>query len=165
VHKADCERLIAAYQQRPNKKQVFAAMFKPAHRPALHQGQADDRWWRGLGEIRRINWIITDWFRSEGLLRLPAAGGATWKGGEGRRGADQPVPAQPRTCCSGLFGHAQVRARLLPVRPSGHNIETEDAVTAYLEYANGATGVFITTHRRGSRHQTAWRSPPSADGW
>jgi predicted dehydrogenase len=26
-----------------------------------------------------------------------------------------------------------------------HSIETEDAVTAYLEYPNGATGVFITT--------------------
>jgi predicted dehydrogenase len=26
-----------------------------------------------------------------------------------------------------------------------HNIEVEDDVTAYLEYANGATGVFVTT--------------------
>ncbi|HEY0947535.1 MAG TPA: Gfo/Idh/MocA family oxidoreductase, partial [Opitutaceae bacterium] len=77
VHKADAERLLAAYQGR-DKKQVFAAMFN----------QRTDRYYqkirelvRGgeLGEIRRINWTITDWFRTDAYY---ASGSwrATWAG-------------------------------------------------------------------------------------
>ena len=39
VHKADCEKLIAAYDARPNKEQKFAAMFnnrQRSPRPALN---------------------------------------------------------------------------------------------------------------------------------
>ncbi|MEX1119630.1 MAG: Gfo/Idh/MocA family oxidoreductase, partial [Terrimicrobiaceae bacterium] len=75
VHKADCERLIAAHTSR---KQVFAAMFNQRTDPyyqkvrqLVHGGD--------LGKIRRINWIITDWFRTETYY---ASGGwrATWAG-------------------------------------------------------------------------------------
>ena len=34
-----------------------------------------------------------------------------------------------------------------------HDIEVEDDVTAYVEYENGATGVFVTTTGDASRHQ------------
>jgi predicted dehydrogenase len=94
-----------------------------------------------LGEIRRVNWIITDWFRTEAYY---ASGGwrATWKGEGGGVLANQ-CPHN-LDLMQWLFG--------LPTKVRGfcqfgkwHEIETEDAVTAYLEYANGATGVFITT--------------------
>ena len=75
-HKADAERLIACAAARP--KQVFAGMFQMRVEPRylklrqLIQGGE-------LGELVRMNWIITDWFRTEAYY---ASGGwrATWKG-------------------------------------------------------------------------------------
>jgi predicted dehydrogenase len=138
VHKADCERLIAAHVGR--EKQVFAAMFNQRTDPfyqrirSLIQGGE-------LGEIRRINWIITNWFRTEAYY---ASGGwrATWAGEGGGVLLNQcphnldlwqwlvGMPKSVRAFCR--FGRY-------------HDIEVEDDVTAYLEYPNGASGVFITT--------------------
>ena len=140
VHKADCERLIAAYDKRPKQSQLFAAMFNQRTDPhyiklrKMIQGGE-------LGEIRRINWIITDWFRTEAYY---ASGGwrATWSGEGGGVLANQ-CPHN-LDLLQWLFG--------LPTKVRGfcqfgkwHDIETEDAVTAYLEYANGATGVFVAS--------------------
>jgi len=140
VHKADCERLIAAYDKRPKQGQLFAAMFNQRTDPhyiklrKMIQGGE-------LGEIRRVNWIITDWFRTEAYY---ASGGwrATWSGEGGGVLANQ-CPHN-LDLMQWLFG--------LPTKVRGfcqfgkwHDIETEDAVTSYLEYANGATGVFITS--------------------
>jgi predicted dehydrogenase len=140
VHKADCERLIAAYEKRPKKEQVFACMFNQRTDPhyiklrqLIQSGE--------LGEIRRVNWIITDWFRTEAYY---ASGGwrATWKGEGGGVLANQ-CPHN-LDLMQWLFG-LPVKVRAHAHFGKWHNIETEDAVTAYLEYANGATGVFITT--------------------
>jgi predicted dehydrogenase len=94
-----------------------------------------------LGAIARVSWIITDWYRTEAYY---SSGGwrATWKGEGGGVLLNQclhnldvmqwlcGMPASVRGFCQlGRF----------------HNIEVEDNVTAYLEYPNGATGVFITS--------------------
>lgn len=139
VHRADCERLIAAYKGR-EKKQVFAAMFN----------QRTDRYYqkirelvRGgeLGEIRRVNWIITNWFRTHAYY---ASGGwrATW-GGEGGGVLLNQCPHN-LDLFQWMFG--------MPVTLSAdcafgkyHDIEVEDDVTATMKFANGATGVFITS--------------------
>lgn len=140
VHKADCERLIAAYNKRPKKSQIFACMFNQRSDPKyiklrelIQSGE--------LGEIRRINWIITDWFRSEAYY---ASGGwrATWKGEGGGVLANQ-CPHN-LDLMQWLFGMPK-KVRAHAHFGKWHKIETEDAVTAYLEYPNGATGVFITT--------------------
>jgi hypothetical protein len=61
VHKADCERLIAAHR---GGRQVFAAMFNQRTDP--YYRKIRELVWNGeLGEIRRVNWIITNWFRSQ----------------------------------------------------------------------------------------------------
>jgi predicted dehydrogenase len=137
VHKADCERLIAAHK---NPEQVFAAMFN----------QRTDRFYQKirtlvqsgeLGEIRRINWIITNWFRTEAYY---ASGGwrATWAGEGGGVLLNQcphnldlyqwifGMPSRVRAWCR--FGRY-------------HDIEVEDDVTAYLEYPDGKSAVFITS--------------------
>ena len=95
-----------------------------------------------LGEITRLNWIITNWYRTQ---RYYDTGGwrATWKGEGGGVLYNQAphnidlfqwipdmMPNKVHAFC--LFG-------------KWHNIEVEDDVTAYFEYPNGATGVFITT--------------------
>ncbi len=137
VHKADCERLIAAHR---NKDVVFAAMFNQRTDPRyiklrelISSGQ--------LGKINRINWIITDWFRSATYY---ASGGwrATWSG-EGGGVLLNQCPHQ-LDLLQWLFGMpAKVRSFCQIGR--FHNIEVEDDVTTYLEYESGATGVFITT--------------------
>ena len=137
VHKADCERLIAAHT---NKDQVFAAMFNqrtdPKYRKVRQLIQSGE-----LGELIRVNWIVTDWFRAQSYYD---SGGwrATWAGEGGGVLLNQcphqldllqwmcGMPSKIRSFCG--FG-------------TRHDIEVEDQVTTYLEYPNGATGVFITT--------------------
>lgn len=94
-----------------------------------------------LGEIRRVNWIITDWYRPQSYYN---SGGwrATWAGEGGGVLLNQDphqldiwqwicgMPTRIRAFCH--FGKM-------------HDIEVEDDVTAYAEYANGATGVFVTS--------------------
>jgi predicted dehydrogenase len=137
VHKADCERLIAAYQ---GDGQVFGAMFNQRTDPRyqkLRQMITDGE----LGQINRINWIITDWFRSEAYY---ASGGwrATWEG-EGGGVLLNQCPHQ-LDLWQWLFGMPD-KVRAFCSIGKFHEIEVEDDVTAYMEYADGATGVFITT--------------------
>ena len=93
-----------------------------------------------LGEIQRTNYIITDWFRAQSYYD---SGGwrATWAGEGGGVLANQcphnldlwqwvcGMPSRMRAFC--YFG-------------KHHDIEVEDDVTAFVEYPNGATGVFVT---------------------
>lgn len=137
VHKADAERLIAAHT---NKAQVFAAMFMQRtdpHYKRIKRLISDGE----LGEIRRTNWIITDWFRPEAYY---ASGGwrATWKG----EGGGVLLNQCPHNLdlFRWLCGMPQ-RVRAFAGLGKNHNIEVEDEVTAYLEYPNGATGVFVAS--------------------
>lgn len=137
VHKADCQRLIAAHT---DPKVVFSAMFNQRSDPhfikvrdIIKSGQ--------LGELTRINWIITNWFRTQAYYD---GGGwrATWKG-EGGGVLLNQCPHQ-LDLLQWMFGMpSSVRAYCDIGR--FHNIEVEDNVTAYLRYPNGATGVFVTT--------------------
>jgi predicted dehydrogenase len=137
VHKADCERLIAAHQ---NSQQVFAAMFNQRTDPYYLKVQDLIRS-GALGRIRRINWIITNWFRTEAYYRL-GSWRATWAG----EGGGVLLNQCPHNLdlFQWFFG--------MPKRVHGfcgigryHDIEVEDDVTAYFEYADGATAVFITS--------------------
>ena len=138
VHKADAERLIAAHKRNP--KLVFAAMFNQRTDP--HYIKLRELIQSGeLGEIIRVNWIITDWFRTQYYYDC---GGwrATW-GGEGGGVLLNQCPHN-LDLMQWIFGMpCQVRAFCDLGR--FHHIEVEDSVTAYLKYPNGATGVFVTT--------------------
>jgi predicted dehydrogenase len=138
AHKADAERLIAAHQARPEL--IFAGMFQLRAEPRylkirdlIQSGE--------LGQVTRMSWIMTDWFRTEAYY---ASGGwrATWKGEGGGVLLNQclhnldvlqwllGMPAKLRGFCQlGRF----------------HEIEVEDNVTAYLEFSNGATGTFVSS--------------------
>ena len=137
VHKADCERLIAAQR---NPKLVFAVMFQqrtdPAYRKVRELIQGGE-----LGRIRRVNWIITNWFRPEAYYKL-SSWRATWAG----EGGGVLLNQCPHNLdlFQWFFG--------MPKRVRGfcglgryHDIEAEDDVTAYCEFADGATVVFITS--------------------
>jgi predicted dehydrogenase len=130
AHKADAERLIAVRQEHP--RQVFAAMFqmRTEQRYAkIKRLIADGQ----LGQLVRLTWIVTDWFRTEAYY---ASGGwrATWKG-EGGGVLDM---------LQWLLG-MPARVRSFVQLGRFHNIEVDDNVTAYMEFPGGATGVFIST--------------------
>jgi predicted dehydrogenase len=138
AHKADAERLIAAHRARPEC--VFAGMFQLRAEPRylkiqrlIQSGE--------FGQIIRLSWIMTDWFRTEAYY---ASGGwrATWKGEGGGVLLNQCL--HNLDVLQWLVG--------MPTRVRGfcqlgrfHNIEVEDNVTAYLEFPGGATGTFVSS--------------------
>jgi predicted dehydrogenase len=137
VHKLDAERLIAAHT---NPKQVFAAMFNQRTDPyyiAIREMVRDGT----LGQIRRINWVITNWFRTAAYY---ASGSwrATWQG----EGGGILLNQCPHNLdlFSWMFGQPQ-RVRAFCGFGRYHEIEVEDDVTAYLEYADGTNAAFITS--------------------
>ncbi|MDZ4198583.1 MAG: Gfo/Idh/MocA family oxidoreductase [Kiritimatiellia bacterium] len=137
VHKADAERLIAAHR---NRKQVFSAMFQ--QRTSSHFRKVKDLIDRGeLGELLRVTWVITDWFRSDYYYQT-GDWRATWAG-EGGGVLLNQCPHQLDLLQ--WFCGMPKRVTAFCSLGKRHAIEVEDEVTAYLEYPNGATGVFITT--------------------
>lgn len=94
-----------------------------------------------LGQLRRVNWIITDWYRNQSYY--DAAGWkATWDG-EGGGVLLNQCPHQ-LDLLQWLCG-MPVKVRAFCHEGKWHDIEVEDDVTAYMEFENGATGVFVTT--------------------
>ena len=138
AHKADAERLIAAAAARPD--QVFGAMFQlrvePRYQKIRELVQGGE-----LGDLVRVLWIMTDWFRSEAYFQ---SGGwrATWKGEGGGVLLNQ--------CLHQLDAMQWITGMPSQVRShvgigKWHDIEVEDVVTCYMKFANGASGAFITS--------------------
>lgn len=93
------------------------------------------------GNIRRVNWIITDWYRCQNYYDS-GNWRATWSG-EGGGVLLNQCPHQ-LDLLQWICGMPKtVEAHLHYGK--WHDIEVEDDVTAYLEFENGATGVFITS--------------------
>ena len=119
---------------------VFAIMFNQRTNPAfikMHDLVRSGE----LGTIKRVNWIITDWYRTQAYYDS-GEWRATWDG-EGGGVLLNQCPHQ-LDLLQWICG--------MPIRVSAHchigkwhHIEVEDDVTAYLEYENGATGVFIAS--------------------
>ena len=92
-----------------------------------------------LGDLIRVNWTMTNWFRPEVYFQV-SDWRATWRGEGGGVLVNQCIhnldilqwicgmPSSLRAFCR--FGRF-------------HDVEVEDDVTAYLEYDNGATGIFV----------------------
>ena len=95
-----------------------------------------------LGEIKRVNWIITNWYRSQSYYDSGDWRG-TWRG-EGGGVLFNQCPHQ-LDLLQWVVGMMPVRIRSFCHFGKWHDIEVEDDVTAYLEYENGATGVFVTS--------------------
>jgi predicted dehydrogenase len=138
AHKADALRLVAAHEARPAV--VFAGMFQlrvePRYRRLRSLIASGE-----IGRVVRVNWINTDWFRTEAYY---ASGGwrATWSGEGGGVLLNQCL--HNLDTLAWLLGlPARVRAHVALGRD--HDIEVEDNVTSYLEYPDGGTGVFVAS--------------------
>lgn len=114
------------FNQRTNH--VYRKMYE-----MVHSGE--------YGAIKRVNWIITDWYRTQAYYN---SGGwrATWTGEGGGVLLNQcPHNLDLLQWICGL----PVKVQAFCHNGKWHDIEVEDDVTAYMEFANGATGVFVTT--------------------
>ena len=119
---------------------VFGIMYNQRTNP-LYQKLRDLIQSGELGEIKRTNWIITNWYRSQSYYDS-GRWRATWAGEGGGVLLNQcphqidlwqwtcGMPKRVRAFCG--FGKY-------------HKIEVEDDVTIYAEYENGATGVFVAS--------------------
>jgi predicted dehydrogenase len=136
-HKADAERLIAAHKRFP--KIIFAGMFQLRTEPRYLAIQKVIR--EDLGGIVRVNWINTDWYRTEAYY-ASSDWRATWRGEGGGVLLNQCL--HNLDTLQWLCGMPK-RVRGFCQLGRFHQIEVEDNVTAYLEWANGATGSFISS--------------------
>ena len=95
-----------------------------------------------LGQLQRVNWITTRWYRTQ-FYYNSGTWRATWKGEGGGLLLNQ-APHQ-LDLLQWIVGEVPTSVRGFCGYGKWHDIEVEDEVTAYLEYANGATGVFISS--------------------
>ena len=93
------------------------------------------------GQIRRTNWLITNWYRPQ-CYYDSGDWRATWSGEGGGVLLNQcPHQLDLWQWICGMPAKITAHMKF----GQWHDIEVEDDVTAYVEYENGATGVFITS--------------------
>jgi predicted dehydrogenase len=138
VHKKAAEELLAVAAQFP--KLVKCAMFNqraiPAHKKIkslINSGE--------LGDIYRISWIVTDWFRTQAYYNS-GSWRATWAG-EGGGVLLNQCPHQ-LDLMQWFFGMPEKVSAVVRLGRY-HDIEVEDDVNATLEYPGGAVGNFISS--------------------
>lgn len=137
VHKADCLRLLAAHT---DARQVFGVMFDTRTEPRYQELRELVQSGR-LGRIRRINWIVTNWFRTDAYY-ASSDWRATWDG----EGGGMLVNQLPHDLdlFQWIFGLPRRVRALCPIGKY-HPIEVEDEVNAILEFEDGATAVLVAT--------------------
>lgn len=137
VHKTDAERLLAVHAKTDRVLTTMLSMrTKPMFKKIKDLLDSGD-----LGQLRRIHWTMTDWFRTQAYFD-----NASWRGtwnGEGGGILLNQCPHQLDLWCW-LFGQPdEVTSHCSFGRY--HNIETEDDVTAVLSYRDGTQGVFAAS--------------------
>ena len=94
-----------------------------------------------LGHIKRITWIITDWYRPQAYHDS-----STWRSTWKTEGGGALINQNPHQLdlWQWMFGMPD---RIFAKVSFGkyYNIEVEDDVMAYFEYDNGTTGEYITS--------------------
>ncbi len=96
-----------------------------------------------IGDLRRVTWTITTWYRPQAYFDT-AAWRATWKeegGGVLVNQAPHQIDLLQWLCGMPKTVYANIKYGYM------RDISVDDDVTVLLDYGNGATGVFITcTH-------------------
>lgn len=93
------------------------------------------------GRLKRVNWIVTDWYRPDYYYKVSSwhAAWATDGGGVLLNQCPHNLDILQWIC--GM----PVRIQAFCHEGKYHPIEVEDEVTAYMEFPDGATGTFITS--------------------
>ena len=138
VYTLQVRDMMAAADKHPDR--VFAMMFNQRTN-CVYRKMKEMIDGGEIGEIKRMNWIVTDWYRTQ-YYYDSGAWRATWAGEGGGVLLNQcPHQLDLLQWLCGLPAKVHAFAH----EGKWHDVEVEDDVTAYLEFPNGATGVFITT--------------------
>jgi predicted dehydrogenase len=143
-----CEKPAGVYTKQVREMNKIAAESGKVF--AMMFNQRTNSWFRKmhdlvqggtLGAIKRVSWIITNWYRPQ-VYYDSGDWRATWDGEGGGVLLNQcPHNLDLLQWVCGMPGSVRAFCH----NGKWHNIEVEDDVTAYLEYPNGATGTFITS--------------------
>lgn len=94
-----------------------------------------------LGSIKRVSWTITDWYRPQAYHDS-----CTWRSTWATEGGGALINQNPHQLdlWQWLFG---MPSKIMSHVSFGkyYDIEVEDDVTAFMQYDNGMTGVYITS--------------------
>ena len=138
VYTAQVRRMNETASRHPEV--VFGMMFNQRTNP-VYRKLRDLVQSGAYGQLRRSNWIITDWYRPQ-CYYDSGAWRATWSGEGGGVLLNQcPHQLDLWQWICGMPRRVEAHMHF----GLWHDIEVEDDVTAYVEYENGATGVFVTT--------------------
>ncbi len=139
VYTKQVKEMIEEAKKHPD--QLFGIMFNQRTNPyfkkmkeIIENGE--------LGEIKRTNWLITDWYRTQNYYDS-GDWRATWSGEGG--GVLMNQAPHNIDLFWWIVGMVPTKVRAFCHAGKWRDIEVEDDVTAYFEYENGATGCFITT--------------------
>ena len=94
-----------------------------------------------LGKIKRVNWIVTNWYRTQ-FYYDSGDWRASWRG-EGGGVLLNQCPHQ-LDMLQWFFGMPK-KIHAFAALGKYHDIEVEDEVSALMEFESGATGVFIAS--------------------
>lgn len=143
-----CEKPLGVYSRQARNMEkaahqagkVFSLVFQFRSLP-IYQELKNLVQSRKYGKVKRMHWLITDWYRPEGYYQS-SSWHSSWKSDGGGIILNQcphnldllqwicGMPARLQAFChEGKF----------------HNIEVEDDVTVYLEWPDGATGTFVAS--------------------
>jgi predicted dehydrogenase len=119
---------------------VFSVMFNQRTNPLFTKARDIVKSGQ-LGELKRTVWIITNWFRTQSYYDS-GSWRATWAG----EGGGVLLNQAPHNLdlWQWICGMPESVTAFCDIAKY-HNIEVEDDVTIFTRYANGATGVFMTS--------------------
>ncbi len=135
----DARRTNEVYSKSSHLKYALMLQMRTGH---LYKKMRDLVMAGDLGEITRATWLITDWFRTWSYY---ASGGwrATWSG----EGGGVLINQCPHNLdlIQWITGLSPQRVTAIASVGKTHPIETEDEVSAIIEFTNGASGHFVTS--------------------
>lgn len=137
VYTKRVNEMLKVKDQHPN--QTFGIIWNqrtnPLYRRAkeiIESGEA--------GEITRVNWIITNWYRTTAYYSQ-----AGWRGSWNGEGGGVLLNQAPHQLDLITWLCGLPKSVFALCKTVGRNISVENDVTALLEFENGSTGVFVTT--------------------
>ena len=136
----DCRAVKELYEVAKCSGKAFGIMFNQRTDPLFIKARELVKSGR-LGELKRLVWIITNWYRPQSYYDS-GSWRATWNG----EGGGVLLNQAPHNLdlWQWIFGMPK-RIRAFCYNGKYHNISVEDDATIYAEYENGATATFITT--------------------